>query len=96
MLSAQGLNANPTASKKLAAIVSGSQPCSRVCVCVCVNFALVCTDVMAPYKMVKDTRSQHETSQIQNVLDGELEPFMQAYLRYSAAEAEAAKKAENS
>ena len=51
---------------------------------------------MAPYKMVKDTRSQHETSQIQNVLDGELEPFMQAYLRCSAAEAEAAKKAENS
>jgi len=46
--------------------------------------------VLAPYKMAKDMRTQHETSQVQDVLDGRLEPFMDAYLRQrsrSAAEA---------
>ena len=58
----------------------------RARVCVCVNFALVCTDVMAPYKMVKDTRSQHETSQVEDVLDGRIGPFVDAYLRWQAAQ----------
>jgi len=37
--------------------------------------------VMQPYKMVKDHRTGEETQQIDNVLDGDLEKFMEAYLR---------------
>jgi peptide chain release factor 2 len=38
--------------------------------------------VFAPYQMVKDLRTRHETSQIQNVMDGDLQPFVDAYLRW--------------
>lgn len=37
--------------------------------------------VMQPYKMVKDHRTNEETQQIDDVLDGNLEKFMEAYLR---------------
>ena len=37
--------------------------------------------VMQPYRLVKDHRTQHETGNVDSVLDGNLDPFMQAYLR---------------
>lgn len=36
--------------------------------------------VMHPYKMVKDVRTSHETGNVQAVMDGELNPFIKAYL----------------
>lgn len=41
--------------------------------------------VLQPYTMVKDLRTDHETSQVNDVLDGGIDDFMQAYLRYKAA-----------
>jgi peptide chain release factor 2 len=38
--------------------------------------------VLHPYKMVKDHRTGHETGKAEAVLDGELEPFTEAYLRW--------------
>ena len=40
--------------------------------------------VLAPYKLVKDLRSGYETSQVQKVLDGEIEPIMDSALRWQA------------
>jgi peptide chain release factor 2 len=37
--------------------------------------------VLHPYKMVKDLRTQYETSQAEAVLDGDLEAFIQAELK---------------
>jgi len=37
--------------------------------------------VLHPYKMVKDLRTSFETSDTTAVLDGELDPFMEAYLK---------------
>jgi peptide chain release factor 2 len=38
--------------------------------------------VFMPYQMVKDLRSGHESSQIQSVMDGDLNPFIHAYLEW--------------
>lgn len=38
--------------------------------------------VMQPYTMVKDHRTNEEIGNVQSVLDGNLDPFMNAYLRY--------------
>ncbi len=40
--------------------------------------------VMQPYTLVKDVRTQVQTPQVQNVLDGEIDDFIQAYLRMKA------------
>ncbi len=40
--------------------------------------------VFQPYRMVKDLRTRHETGNIQAVMDGELDPFIESYLRYNA------------
>ena len=37
--------------------------------------------VLHPYKLVKDLRTNHETSNVQDVLDGSLDPFVNAMLR---------------
>lgn len=38
--------------------------------------------VLAPYQLVKDERTGHETGNVANVLDGQLRDFMEAYLRW--------------
>jgi peptide chain release factor 2 len=38
--------------------------------------------VMQPYKLVKDHRTEYETQDVDGVLDGNLEPFMESYLRW--------------
>jgi len=40
--------------------------------------------VFQPYQMVKDLRTGHETGNIQAVMDGELDPFIEALLRQNA------------
>jgi len=37
--------------------------------------------VLQPYRLVKDHRTQHESGNVDAVLDGNLDPFMEAYLR---------------
>lgn len=39
--------------------------------------------VLHPYKLIKDNRSGYETSNIQPVLDGELDDFIKAYLLHA-------------
>jgi peptide chain release factor 2 len=41
--------------------------------------------VLQPYQLVKDTRTGHETGNVQAVLDGELDPFIHDYLLARAA-----------
>jgi peptide chain release factor 2 len=36
--------------------------------------------VLHPYKMIKDLRTNHETGNVQAVLDGDLNPFIKSYL----------------
>jgi len=45
--------------------------------------------VLHPYQMVKDLRTEHETGNVDGVLDGDLDPFMEAYLRWRRATATA-------
>ena len=37
--------------------------------------------VFQPYRMVKDLRTGHETSNVQAVMDGDLDPFINAWLK---------------
>jgi peptide chain release factor 2 len=46
--------------------------------------------VLHPYTMVKDLRTEHETSDVSGVLDGDLDPFVEAYLAWSVGRDEAA------
>ena len=49
--------------------------------------------VLAPYQLVKDLRTGVETGNVDAVLDGELTPFIEGYLRWRRAQAEAAPSA---
>jgi peptide chain release factor 2 len=40
--------------------------------------------VLQPYTLVKDARTEQQTAQVNNVLDGDLDDFIQAYLRHKA------------
>lgn len=42
--------------------------------------------VLHPYKLIKDVRTNHETSNVQNVLDGDLNSFIKAFLMEFGAE----------
>jgi peptide chain release factor 2 len=41
--------------------------------------------VLAPYQQVKDLRTSYETGNVQAVLDGDLDPFMESFLRWRRA-----------
>ena len=40
--------------------------------------------VVHPYSMVKDHRTSHETGNVQAVMDGDLDGFIEAYLKNKA------------
>ena len=40
------------------------------------------TYTLAPYQLVKDERTRFETGNVQAVLDGDLDPFIEAYLHW--------------
>ena len=41
--------------------------------------------VMQPYKMVKDVRTGHETSNVDAVMNGDIDGFLKAYLMQAGA-----------
>ena len=47
-----------------------------------VNFgSAIRSYVMCPYTLVKDTRTNYETSNVDDVLDGNINEFLEAYLK---------------
>jgi len=46
--------------------------------------------VLQPYTMVKDLRTEHETTNVNGVLDGDLDAFIEAYLAWSVGRDQAA------
>ena len=46
--------------------------------------------VLQPYQMVKDLRTEHETGNVDSVLSGGLDPFMESYLRWNRSKDEVA------
>lgn len=50
--------------------------------------------VLHPYQMVKDLRTRYETGNTAGVLDGDLDDFMESYLRYKIGDGEVVENAE--
>jgi peptide chain release factor 2 len=48
--------------------------------------------VLAPYRLIKDHRTRFEVGDVDRVLDGELQPFMRAYLQQRRAEHQSASR----
>src|SRR5436190_14021070 len=46
------------------------------------------TYTLAPYQLVKDERTRHETGNVQAVIDGDLDAFIEAYLQWRRGEQE--------
>lgn len=42
--------------------------------------------VMHPYQLVKDHRTDHETNQVDDVMNGSLDPFIMSYLKSTLPE----------
>jgi peptide chain release factor 2 len=40
--------------------------------------------VFCPYTMVKDLRTEYETSDVNGVMDGHIQPFIEAWLQMKA------------
>ena len=49
--------------------------------------------VLQPYQLVKDVRTEHETAQVNDVLDGDLDAFIESYLSKSAEPSDPSKAA---
>ena len=47
--------------------------------------------VFHPYKLVKDLRTNVETSQLQSVMDGDIDVFIEEHLKYSMVKGEGVK-----
>jgi len=48
--------------------------------------------VLQPYQMVKDHRTDEQTGNVQAVLDGQIEPFIESYLRHRSRKANQGQK----
>jgi peptide chain release factor 2 len=46
------------------------------------------TYTLAPYQLVKDERTRFETGNVQAVIDGDLDAFVEAYLQWKRGEAQ--------
>ena len=40
--------------------------------------------VLHPYKMIKDLRTEYERGDVDNVLDGDLDEYIEAFLKFEA------------
>ena len=49
------------------------------------------TYTLQPFTLVKDTRTGHEETNVEAVLDGQIDGFVEDYLRWAAGEAVKAK-----